>query len=79
MGDAGDGDLLQRQHGDDAAANVQKGPEGGQMGHFRGDHGPRPQVGEEILHSPLLDLPAGEKGNRRTFFIGADSFNCKAN
>ena len=70
--------MLQWQHGDDAAAYIRKGAEGGQAGDPGRDDGPRTQIGEEPVKGPLLGVGPGEEGQRRAFFVRSDGLHGKA-
>ena len=70
VGDAGDGDVLNGQHGDDSAAHVHKGAEALQPGDPAGEDGSGLQVPEKVLHGLFLGGPAGEERRRRALFVG---------
>ncbi len=58
------------QHGDNAAANVQESAKRFQPRHPAGQHSPRRQVLQKVLHGFLLSRPAGQPGNRRALPVG---------
>ena len=60
MGDTGDGEGLNGQQGDNAAAHVHKGAEGLQVGDLAGDDHARRQVSEHPVQSLGLGPAAGE-------------------
>ena len=70
--------MLDGQHGDDAAAHVQKDAEGLQAGHPAGEDRPGPQGLQKVVHGLLLGRPAAETGHWGTFFIGEHLLDCKA-
>ena len=70
VGDAGDGDVLDGQHGHDAAAHVHEDPEALQPGHPAREDGPGLQMVQEIGHGLFLGGPAGEERHRRALLIG---------
>ena len=77
-GDPGDGDPLQREHGDDAAANIQKRPERHQMGHHCSDHRTGDQRFQKGVQSPLLGGPTAQQRHGSALFVGPDVRDHKA-
>ncbi len=69
--------MLNGQHGHNAAAHIHKGPETLQPGHPAGEDSSRLQTLQEIVHSPLLGRPAGEKCRRRALFVGLQGRDSK--
>ena len=67
----GDGEVFQRQHGDDAAADVTEGPEGGKMRH-PGPEDAAGAKGEKVALGFLLKAAAGEADHRRAPFVCPD-------
>ena len=78
MRDAGDGDVLDREHGNDAAANVQKSAEGLQPDDPAGEDGSRLQMFQKEIHGLFLSRPAAQQGDRGAFCVGVDASYCKA-
>ena len=78
VGDTGNGDMFNRKHGHNAAANVYKGPEWLQPGNASGQQISRGQGSQEVVHDFFLCGAAGKPDQRRALFIGFHALDRKA-
>ena len=78
MGNAGDGDVFDADHGGHAAAHVHEGAEGLQVGHGDRENHAGLQGVQQIVQGHALGAAAGEDGPQVTGLV-LYALNCKGN